>query len=283
MRGGEGGPQCFQRPRFPAPHFNKNLCHSLLSSPDLVQTLPIRTSRKIWDKPMSFVRVFLSLYLIMESWAGGGGRGTLRWHLTSPAPFLRVPVSLTTPPSLHPPAAASFCSPPGEDGPARTGTRNRTGTMTESSKTHVILLSCGSFNPITKGHIHMFGEAAGVGVVVVVVVRGGGFGSDDELEAGPDMFGSSREPAENWVWDSGSGPQPCGADPDLPRFCGPTQNPPGMMSQSRMGASIRIRASDPFLFGTDDDHDDGWLIKPHPTPEQSQNTQMRSVYLQTNI
>lgn len=45
--------------------------------------------------------------------------------------------------------------------------------MTESSKTHVILLSCGSFNPITKGHIHMFGEAAGVGVVE----RGGGSGS----------------------------------------------------------------------------------------------------------
>ncbi|KAF6720383.1 Nicotinamide/nicotinic acid mononucleotide adenylyltransferase 2 [Oryzias melastigma] len=31
--------------------------------------------------------------------------------------------------------------------------------MTESSKTHVILLSCGSFNPITKGHIHMFEKA----------------------------------------------------------------------------------------------------------------------------
>lgn len=30
--------------------------------------------------------------------------------------------------------------------------------MTETTKTHVILLSCGSFNPITKGHIHMFGE-----------------------------------------------------------------------------------------------------------------------------
>ncbi|KAG7222908.1 hypothetical protein INR49_027226 [Caranx melampygus] len=29
--------------------------------------------------------------------------------------------------------------------------------MTETTKTHVILLSCGSFNPITKGHIHMFG------------------------------------------------------------------------------------------------------------------------------
>eukprot|EP00064_Thunnus_orientalis_P017692 superscaffoldBa00003830_g17778 len=28
--------------------------------------------------------------------------------------------------------------------------------MTENTKTHVILLSCGSFNPITKGHIHMF-------------------------------------------------------------------------------------------------------------------------------
>ncbi|KAG7222917.1 hypothetical protein INR49_015983 [Caranx melampygus] len=28
--------------------------------------------------------------------------------------------------------------------------------MTETTKTHVILLSCGSFNPITKGHIHMF-------------------------------------------------------------------------------------------------------------------------------
>ncbi|XP_043941200.1 nicotinamide/nicotinic acid mononucleotide adenylyltransferase 2 [Protopterus annectens] len=31
--------------------------------------------------------------------------------------------------------------------------------MTESSKTHVILLACGSFNPITKGHIHMFEKA----------------------------------------------------------------------------------------------------------------------------
>lgn len=30
--------------------------------------------------------------------------------------------------------------------------------MTEASKTHVILLSCGSFNPITKGHIYMFGK-----------------------------------------------------------------------------------------------------------------------------
>jgi len=30
--------------------------------------------------------------------------------------------------------------------------------MTENTKTHVILLSCGSFNPITKGHIHMFGK-----------------------------------------------------------------------------------------------------------------------------
>uniref|UniRef100_A0A673J6E7 Nicotinamide-nucleotide adenylyltransferase n=1 Tax=Sinocyclocheilus rhinocerous TaxID=307959 RepID=A0A673J6E7_9TELE len=31
--------------------------------------------------------------------------------------------------------------------------------MTETNKTHVILLSCGSFNPITKGHIHMFEKA----------------------------------------------------------------------------------------------------------------------------
>ncbi|XP_072298030.1 nicotinamide/nicotinic acid mononucleotide adenylyltransferase 2 [Eucyclogobius newberryi] len=31
--------------------------------------------------------------------------------------------------------------------------------MTESAKTHVILLSCGSFNPITKGHVHMFEKA----------------------------------------------------------------------------------------------------------------------------
>ncbi|XP_023674846.1 nicotinamide/nicotinic acid mononucleotide adenylyltransferase 2 [Paramormyrops kingsleyae] len=31
--------------------------------------------------------------------------------------------------------------------------------MTEASKTHVILLSCGSFNPITKGHIYMFEKA----------------------------------------------------------------------------------------------------------------------------
>ncbi|KAJ8794828.1 hypothetical protein J1605_018821 [Eschrichtius robustus] len=31
-----------------------------------------------------------------------------------------------------------------------------TRTMTETTKTHVILLACGSFNPITKGHIQMF-------------------------------------------------------------------------------------------------------------------------------
>ncbi|XP_014046149.1 nicotinamide/nicotinic acid mononucleotide adenylyltransferase 2 [Salmo salar] len=31
--------------------------------------------------------------------------------------------------------------------------------MTDNTKTHVILLSCGSFNPITKGHIHMFEKA----------------------------------------------------------------------------------------------------------------------------
>uniref|UniRef100_A0A3Q3VMM3 Nicotinamide/nicotinic acid mononucleotide adenylyltransferase 2 n=1 Tax=Mola mola TaxID=94237 RepID=A0A3Q3VMM3_MOLML len=30
--------------------------------------------------------------------------------------------------------------------------------MTET-KTHVILLSCGSFNPITRGHLHMFEKA----------------------------------------------------------------------------------------------------------------------------
>lgn len=30
--------------------------------------------------------------------------------------------------------------------------------MTETTKTHVILLACGSFNPITKGHIQMFGQ-----------------------------------------------------------------------------------------------------------------------------
>ncbi|KAK9403923.1 nicotinamide/nicotinic acid mononucleotide adenylyltransferase 2 [Crotalus adamanteus] len=35
-------------------------------------------------------------------------------------------------------------------------------TMTETTKTHVILLSCGSFNPITKGHIQMFVRLNGV-------------------------------------------------------------------------------------------------------------------------
>ncbi|XP_072802066.1 nicotinamide/nicotinic acid mononucleotide adenylyltransferase 2 isoform X2 [Vicugna pacos] len=34
-----------------------------------------------------------------------------------------------------------------------------TRTMTETTKTHVILLACGSFNPITKGHIQMFERA----------------------------------------------------------------------------------------------------------------------------
>ncbi|XP_055275101.1 nicotinamide/nicotinic acid mononucleotide adenylyltransferase 2 isoform X1 [Moschus berezovskii] len=37
------------------------------------------------------------------------------------------------------------------EGPAR--------AMTETTKTHVILLACGSFNPITKGHIQMFERA----------------------------------------------------------------------------------------------------------------------------
>lgn len=32
-------------------------------------------------------------------------------------------------------------------------------SMAETIKTHVILLSCGSFNPVTKGHIQMFGES----------------------------------------------------------------------------------------------------------------------------
>lgn len=48
----------------------------------------------------------------------------------------------------------------------RPGERNSEGapnqadaTMTETTKTHVILLACGSFNPITKGHIQMFGES----------------------------------------------------------------------------------------------------------------------------
>lgn len=35
--------------------------------------------------------------------------------------------------------------------------------MTETAKTHVILLSCGSFNPITRGHLHMFGKIFSLG------------------------------------------------------------------------------------------------------------------------
>ncbi|KAK2543312.1 Nmnat2 [Columba livia] len=37
--------------------------------------------------------------------------------------------------------------------------QGRAATMTETTKTHVILLACGSFNPITKGHIQMFERA----------------------------------------------------------------------------------------------------------------------------
>lgn len=61
-----------------------------------------------------------------------------------PAPFL--------PPSLPPAAAAA------PRHKKRLGL-GRAGTMTETTKTHVILLSCGTFNPITKGHIQMFGES----------------------------------------------------------------------------------------------------------------------------
>lgn len=62
-----------------------------------------------------------------------------------PAPSLRPPPSL--PPSLPQPHRAT------DRGGAGQGR-----TMTETTKTHVILLACGSFNPITKGHIQMFGQ-----------------------------------------------------------------------------------------------------------------------------
>lgn len=55
--------------------------------------------------------------------------------------------------------------------------------MTESTKTHVILLSCGSFNPITKGHIHMFGKEVGDGVVSGLGVFGV-FGDKDHRNPG---------------------------------------------------------------------------------------------------
>ncbi|TKC43927.1 hypothetical protein EI555_013146 [Monodon monoceros] len=41
--------------------------------------------------------------------------------------------------------------------------------MTETTKTHVILLACGSFNPITKGHIQMFAKESLVMVIKAFV------------------------------------------------------------------------------------------------------------------
>lgn len=73
---------------------------------------------------------------------------------TSPLSSLPLPTSLSLPQTADDPGSQRRTGP----GPDRTGTRDETETMTEANKTHVILLSCGSFNPITKGHIHMFGE-----------------------------------------------------------------------------------------------------------------------------
>ena len=65
----------------------------------------------------------------------------------------------------HPSRSLAFLSPSAD---IRTQKEKRhqdqreapTCTMTETTKTHVILLACGSFNPITKGHIQMFGESS---------------------------------------------------------------------------------------------------------------------------
>ncbi|XP_029381417.1 nicotinamide/nicotinic acid mononucleotide adenylyltransferase 2 [Echeneis naucrates] len=68
------------------------------------------------------------------------------------------PASCRRLPNLSPLSAAHRRLP--TTGEHRTGTGpGHRGTMTETTKTHVILLSCGSFNPITKGHIHMFEKA----------------------------------------------------------------------------------------------------------------------------
>lgn len=86
---------------------------------------------------------------------GGGGRSRLRprsrSHGPAPSPA-PAPLLSSLPPSLPPAAAAA------PRHKKRLGL-GRAGTMTETTKTHVILLSCGTFNPITKGHIQMFGES----------------------------------------------------------------------------------------------------------------------------
>lgn len=82
---------------------------------------------------------------------GGGGRSRLHPRSRSHGPaFSPAPAPL--PPSFPPAAAAA------PRHKKRLGL-GRAGTMTETTKTHVILLSCGTFNPITKGHIQMFGES----------------------------------------------------------------------------------------------------------------------------
>ncbi|PWA31088.1 hypothetical protein CCH79_00019987, partial [Gambusia affinis] len=60
-------------------------------------------------------------------------------------------------PAADSPSASPLSDKQNLTGPGRIGSDRS--AMTETSKTHVILLSCGSFNPITKGHIHMFEKA----------------------------------------------------------------------------------------------------------------------------
>lgn len=74
--------------------------------------------------------------------------GAAPWSPQHPPPEPRLPFSLCRPIETQ----KKRRPPDQREGPTR--------TMTETTKTHVILLACGSFNPITKGHIQMFGESS---------------------------------------------------------------------------------------------------------------------------
>lgn len=118
------------------------VCHNCECSPGCVYKVPCHL-------PVQWIRACPWLCQ-----AGGG---------PAPSPADAAP-PLSLLPSLFPSSLPSLPPPPqphrdtksGWAGPGR-ARQGRAGTMTETTKTHVILLACGSFNPITKGHIQMFG------------------------------------------------------------------------------------------------------------------------------
>lgn len=100
----------------------------------------------------------------------------------------------------------------GRAGQGRAGPR-RAGTMTETTKTHVILLACGSFNPITRGHIQMFGQSR----------RGSGFPSGCLGRC----WGALRSGSPTASGAGGAAGLPAGLCPRLPVLKGRRAEPGG--------------------------------------------------------